>query len=470
MIRTRSAIFFAWTVTLASNHVWAAPPERYGGSLGAYIFGPIPSLNPGRIDSAADATLQAALFEPLFRSTPNGDTAAHLAEGPLQWFGDRTVLLTLKPNIRRHDGLELDAEGVVAWFHRLSQPGSRAGFLALPIEGGRGRLRGTKGRLAVRAVGPYSVEVKLAYRYPFLEALWASPEAGVAIPVENRTLVGTGPFTPDARDPLRVVAFPQHREGRPFLDAIEVRPIGSSLGIQSLAERGNVGLVFGTYQQSCRGNVYLALALHDGDSSLRGTVDAAINRKRLTRRFLPPGALPVRSFLGLKALAPAPRTSLRGPVNLWVPRGIPGGTDLAKRIQLDLLRAGVRATIQHRLPDRTQIPGGSRSSLSLDHLLVDESVGGPAGRFHALLALASRFARSTDIPEGRMESFARASPDQRPKIVEQLEADLRAILNLVPIARLQAGPNVPEGLMDAKLKDSCAVELANARWKSEPPR
>lgn len=432
--------------------------------------------------------MHAALYEPLFSLEPGrDDPVAVLAAGPIEHDGRRAVL-RLRPGIRRHDGARLDAPAIVEWLERLSTPASPAGHLVLPLAGARDRLEGRDARLGARAEGPDTVLLDLVEPYPDLAALWAVPEARVAVPTKARGAierVGTGPFAPHVRNPLQLVAFLHHRDGRPYIDHLDLRLAGSPLGLEPLARRQDQGVILdlpgppcpasppphGRDEGTCECGVELYVVLAVGPIEHRGHVralaDAGIDRRRLPGRFLPEDARAAAAFFGSGRPAPPPPESALPTLELVASRSLPGGEALPKRIQLDLLRRGLRTTIERSTADRVAaLRTSGQFSLLLERVPIVAS-GGSAGRFHALLGLAARFGAATAVPAGRLWAFAAADEPGRARITAALEAELRQALGLVPLARMGVRQSVPKGLEGVRVGSGCAVLLEEARFRRD---
>lgn len=415
----------------------AAPPERYGGTLGLYAD---ETHAPW-----ARAVLDAAVHEPLF----DASGAPQLAAGPLEYDG-RVVRLRLRPGLLRHDGQPFTATDVADWLHRLARPDSARAHLVRPLAGAAARLEGKRSTLAVEVSSPTTLQVKLAFPYPHLQALWSGPSAGVSVIAPPRAQVGTGPFTLDDH-PLGAQAFARHREGRPYLDGLELRR-ATAFALDRLAARGDA-LVFGAGLPCVGLQAFLVLEV-SGPLAHRATLNAlqgAVDRSRLTTRFLPEGSTLVRRFLGAALRPEAERELPAREAELFVAPDVPGGAALAQRIQLDLIRKGLTATI---VEARSASPP-LRLELRVRWLSVPSD---PVGRFHALMALLSARGRLMSLPADRWTRFGEAPAWLRSALVERTEAEVRAHGGWIPLARLPVQLARPTGLGSACLPDLTEVQ------------
>jgi hypothetical protein len=442
-----------------------APPPRYGGELKITALGAAPVIDPTQGEDLADATAALAVFERLYAPSPAGPPRPQLAAGPPETIEPGRVRIPIRPRVLRHDERLLDARAVAAWLRRLARPGHAAGHLVLPIDGGRARLEGRDVPLAVRAVEGRFVEIDLVFPYPHLDRLWARPEAALVLDGPEDRPLGTGPFAVDESAAERLVFFPYHRGGRPFVDAIALRGVASRFLVDAARDRDDA-VVFGSRRAPCPGARSFVVLSAGRLETARAAIFHAhrhIDRRRIVERYLGPSARPVDSFFdGGQAPPPLARAPDFSPTTLIVSRSLPGGRDVAKRVQLDLVRADLPTTIERRAEDAARRLRRRRAPALVLERVVLRPGADPVDRFHALLALASRFGEPLAVPSGRLESFGRAPPELRSELVTALEAELRERLHIAVLARLPAGPVIGPDVQGARVGPDCAVDLAGA--------
>ncbi len=357
----------------------ASPRPHYGGELPIHVYGAPES-------SAAQATLDRQIFEPLYRR--QGDTLVPVLAAGAPSFEDGTLRIPLRREVARHDGQPLTPEALrlalLAWQ-------TRAPHLLWGVQqlGGEYQIRSIDDALLITpAFGP-----------ELLLELLASRDALVAI-AKDDGWVGTGPFRRQPDQSL--VPFEGHRDGAPYLARIRVTHFASKFGAESVAKRLEQGLVFGVGNGSAlpiKEWVVLRVGPGADRAALVSAVDAALDRRQMARA-LGPEATEART-LGRVEAAPRPATMPRQAATLFVSRESPLPLRLLERIEYDLIRAGLAVTIVKLAPDAhraAQVEG--RYELLLD--VLQPEPGRPG-----LLALATD-AGLSDLPAnaelGRLEA------------------------------------------------------------------
>jgi len=168
----------------------------------------VQSLDPHKVSTVEDVRVALELFEGLTRYGADGQVEPGLAE---HWTVSDDGLVwrfTLREGLRFSDGTPLAAQDVVASFRRLMTPQTAAPNASLfqAIDGAPEVAGGAAPpeRLAVQAVDPRTVEIRLARPFPAFAELLAHAAATV-LParllaehgdawVRQRPLVGSGPF------------------------------------------------------------------------------------------------------------------------------------------------------------------------------------------------------------------------------------------------------------------------------------
>jgi peptide/nickel transport system substrate-binding protein len=222
-----------------------------GGSYVEAVVGapelPIPLLNDPLADPAG-RDLIALIFEGLVRIGADGLIEPALAESFEVDDTGTTYLFHLRRDVAWHDGQPLTADDVVFTLRTLQvleQPGEPAVAAAwqdILVD----RLDDYTVRATLTA--PYASFPAMA-RVPILPAhllAGTSPDSWPASPFAA-SLVGTGPFKlAELREDGAVLAAnAQYREGRPYIDRVELRFIAGVEAAQAALNRGDV-TAFGT--------------------------------------------------------------------------------------------------------------------------------------------------------------------------------------------------------------------------------
>ena len=453
--------FTVINLSLSASH--AAPPPRYGGELCAHGE----TLNHNLLnahDSSFDSTIRAALFEKLFAFDETGEPQPQLAA--LDNSTPSTVVLHLKTGIRMHDGRILDAHAVKEWLESLLNGPSWGHYLVLPIRGARGALaskpstdRKLENMLDITITSSTSLRIGLESPYPFLTHLWASADAGVAVNRSASVAIGTGPFQINPLSPLKAKAFLHHRKGRPYLNQLSFQSPVSRPDISSTD-----GLIFLNDAHCTGASDTLVLAVGSPDRAALAAIDWAIDRQQIIRRFLPKGSTALRSFVGAPT-SPSHPTQWKGQAKLTFVQSPPISLRLAKRLQLDLLRANIRAMIGPPSPSN-ELHRQKRSSLVLHRIRLNIGPGA-VGRFHALAALAARYHQAELLSAEDFRRFGQLPEHQRDAEVDRLEAQIRQKLHLIPIAELPNGIAIPSSLTGARPSSGCGLILADAVWTEQ---
>jgi len=215
---------FAALLCLAAvtNGVSAQP--KYGGQLVVGLAQETPTVDPLQTYSYIGRYFSAPVYESLFEVDAQGKAVPFLAQSVEASDNLKIWRVTLRPNIRFHDGTPLDAAAVVANLDRVSDPANRCRCL--------GTMADFKGW---KVLDPLTVEIELREpnaAFPALMAhapgMMASPTAFRADPQGILTNpVGTGPFK--FVEWIRNSRYVTERnpdywqEGKPYLDRVILR-------------------------------------------------------------------------------------------------------------------------------------------------------------------------------------------------------------------------------------------------------
>jgi hypothetical protein len=422
------------------------------------------ALGDGPPESLAEDSANQAVYEPLYTIAANAAPEPVLAAGPAVLQGNE-VTIKLRRGVILHDGSELDAERVIT---ALLRPGGPLGTL-LFVSGARQRAATGNGNVGIRATAPDTLVFTLIAPYEGLPLLLAEPGAEIAVPSGDR-LIGTGPFkiTASSADRVRLEPHPFHRDGRPFLDALELKRHVSRSGVVSLLRRGEATIVFGA-PEPASGALEGTPELLVLDASKRpfagldeiahhDLLDAALPRERLAARFLGASARPASRLDGKSGPPEKAPGATKMSATLRVPKDAAIAHRFLERLQLDLLRGGVTVTI-----DRSEERRANALSLGWVPISAGSS---DAARLHGLLRLAAFVRRADLLADSELIAFAASA--ERGAVVDRLEATLRRGAGLVPIAVRRSELAVRADLESVIVSPSGAARLADARFKELP--
>jgi peptide/nickel transport system substrate-binding protein len=346
----------ALSLALAALAVAGVRPG-YGGTV---RIGVPAGAQPG--DPAADVLAQRAVSAPLLEIDASGQlVAGALAEVPVPEAGGRAFRLRLRPGLTDATGRAVGAPELAERFVALlarDAPSPHA-WVALPVLGADALLDGRTPLLAgVQVLSASELLVTLAFPLP--ELPWLLATLPVAVP-------NAGPFVAAARrspsEPLLLRANEHHHRGRPFADAVELRPVDARGAARQLAQ-GALDLVLrpdaaggrpgpATPALTATVAVLHAARLGVGVEAVRRAL-GSLDRGELARRFVRGPAEPLATLVppallpGPPAAGPHPAASSAGParVALLADAAAPDQRPLAERIQVKLFDAGVRATVE----------------------------------------------------------------------------------------------------------------------------
>jgi ABC-type transport system substrate-binding protein len=208
------ALAFSLALALAPAGARAESRPKYGSQIEATLLGAPVALDPQAAQTHAEQTVVDLVFDTLYRASPSGGAAPHLAAAPLQLDAARTTAtIAIRPHVRFHDGAPLTAADVAASLERLR---TGAGSWILP------------GVTAIRVLTGDTLELALRAPVPDLELLLSLPQTAVTKAGKPpQVYVGSGPFRVEVLEPakklLQLRAFDEHFAGRPYLEQLELR-------------------------------------------------------------------------------------------------------------------------------------------------------------------------------------------------------------------------------------------------------
>lgn len=199
------------------------------------LSGPPVTLDPARVRDRISAQVACNIFSGLVEM---GEDLSVMPSLALSWRlseDGMTWRFLLKPGARFHNGREIVAADVKYSLERVMHPsiGSPHSWMFGMIQGAGSFMRGESSEVVgIRVEGSHRLSIDLEYPYyPFLASL--AHLAASVVPREevsrlgtlfSRTPVGSGPFKHAVNPPeggVRLHAFEQYFEGRPFIDVLE---------------------------------------------------------------------------------------------------------------------------------------------------------------------------------------------------------------------------------------------------------
>jgi peptide/nickel transport system substrate-binding protein len=226
----------------AGSLAGAQAPSR-GGTLNVGLVSDPVTLDPAKMGSFFELTVQWLIYEPLLHMTADLKIEPGLVE---KWSvsKDTAYTFTLRPGLTFHDGTPLDAEAVKANFDRMLNPDTgspRRGELG-PVE-------------SVKSTGPLTFQITLSRPYaPFLAVLtnrggmMVSPTAVKQLGADFANKgVGAGPFKVTRwvkNSELSLERFDGYwRKGQPYLDRVVMKPMSDETVRLTNLKSGTLQLV-----------------------------------------------------------------------------------------------------------------------------------------------------------------------------------------------------------------------------------
>jgi peptide/nickel transport system substrate-binding protein len=222
----------------------AAGQPKTGGTLRYGMVNDPSTMDPHKFSGAAADVLYGMVYNSLVQYKPDwGGVDGDLAES---WDIKDNLSYTfkLRQGVKFHDGSPMTADDVKFSFDRIMDP--QTGAYVRPL------IAPTLDRIEV--VDPQTVRITVKQvNAAFLSAL-ALPSAAIVSKkfVEgggdlNKTMMGTGPFKFDSRQPnveIKLVKNPDYFEkGKPYLDAITVLPLPDDTARSTALRNGSVDFI-----------------------------------------------------------------------------------------------------------------------------------------------------------------------------------------------------------------------------------
>ncbi len=426
-------------MTLLALMLAAAPYPAFGGELVAVSLTRPSLVDPASAATMTDWIVARAVFETLYStdaSDPSGALVPLLASGLPEGSGTRWTI-PLSHDVLLHDG---------GW---LSPQVARDALLRLADTDARHVVSGLR---TIEADGD-GLRVELRAPDPKLLELLADPRAAIAVSRGQRW-IGTGPFALGGATAsgLRLDAFTGHRVGRPYVNKLSVWNGPTETGAKSMLRRGTADLVIDGSDQGLDVLYVLVGPKLLADRARREAMSNAIARDLVARRFLD-GARPIDNLLNeTPKSAPPPLALGSGPTTLLYTEERSKTRGAVERIQLDLLRIGVHATVRALGAAELDVERRRRS----DVLLV-EAVVLPRSSVRArLLAIAARYGVIDEVVGLKDQSA--------------LDVEIRARAGIVPIALGRVSPLLGRTLEGYALESSGVPRFDDVKLPKERTR
>lgn len=215
------------------------PAPRQGGSLIVAISGETDGFNPTTSQwSGAAVQMARAVLDPLVVMDRDSAWHPYLAKAITPNADFTSWTIDLRPGVTFHNGEILDADALITFLDAVvSSPLSSQGFPERPT---------------ITKTGEFSVTLTFTQPWSQMPTVLAEQPGYVIAPAQVRSgdakhPIGTGPFvfdewTPDVR--FRARRNPTYwREGLPYLDTIELRPMRDPATAQNALRSGEVDVI-----------------------------------------------------------------------------------------------------------------------------------------------------------------------------------------------------------------------------------
>jgi ABC-type transport system substrate-binding protein len=208
------------------------PRVPRGGRLVAALAAPLNAAEPADAQTQEDVELLGNVYETLLVAEEDGHLLPNLCERWEPQSGGQRFLLTLRPDVRFHDGDLLSADDVVASLTRVIRRRGGALPAAVAVIAGAAEVqRGEASEVrGLRILGELLLEIELTQPLQIYPAFLTNVVAAIArAPADEGGFVaGTGPFKLATFGPhnASIERFDGHWRGDPArVDAIEFRVV-----------------------------------------------------------------------------------------------------------------------------------------------------------------------------------------------------------------------------------------------------
>jgi MarR-like DNA-binding transcriptional regulator SgrR of sgrS sRNA len=287
-------LFALLLVVLVASLTGAALGPRYGGHLTIGVCDLPSSLEPTVPTGSGSRLVQGLSHETLLIMGGDGALRPGLADEWTPSSAGKEWILRISSRARFHDGANVGSEDVIRSLRRFIRSSSAvAGVFAASLDGGdQYRLGITNDLPGLLAIVPS----RLAIRFTDVYSDALVPLTAHTAAITGANGAGCGPFIPlnlNPRQGITLLAFADHVRGRPFIDRIRIDLHRDAAAVRAAFDGGLLGLGLGSGGDAkLSGTLILIL---DGSkppfnqSALRILLRKTLDRKTLTRKFIPGG-------------------------------------------------------------------------------------------------------------------------------------------------------------------------------------
>jgi peptide/nickel transport system substrate-binding protein len=194
---------------------------RHGGTMRVSLHRDLTGIDPHAGRGVTAFSVQGNVYDPLLEYSPDGDIAPCLAHS-WETEDSQTWIFHLEEGVTFHNGEPFTADDVIYTFDQI-----------LDEDYGAVRRAELIRMESYEAIDDYTVEITLSEPYATLPAVLANDTSAMISRNWDGDYTqetnGTGAFMLDSFEPdvlYMLVKFEDHwREDRPYVDAVEVRPI-----------------------------------------------------------------------------------------------------------------------------------------------------------------------------------------------------------------------------------------------------
>lgn len=259
-LRTSRRHIIAWLVLVAvligavvAQYLWfqrdyQTEAQATGGTYAEATYGEIQTLNPLYAVTRSEKAVQKLVFSSLYRYDATGRLQADLATNISIAKDNKTFNVTLRSDVKWHDGQPLTAKDVVFTVNLMKNPEARS------------ELESTFRAVTAKAIDDTTVQFRLATPYAAFQhamtfAILPShilENVGPGLLREHGfsyAPIGSGPFTfrllqninvERGEKTVHLVANEQYYAGRPYLNRFEVHSYGSREAVADAIRQAEV--------------------------------------------------------------------------------------------------------------------------------------------------------------------------------------------------------------------------------------
>lgn len=241
-------IVFMLSVCISAS---AFLPPKFGGTLTVSMSDRISKVNPSTATSDHELNVIFCIFEPLVAPQEGGGFVPVLLESlPVLSDDGMKYYLKLREGVFFHDGNELDSADVAHSFKKLiKNRKSPYTWIFDGISGADDFREGRAGTVeGIRITDPMRLEITLSKPDKNFVSYLAYPAAVIVATSENdyEPPIGTGPFVyydKNSKGEIILKSNMNYRNGRPYLDRIEFRPVRDDKDLMISFWRGELDVL-----------------------------------------------------------------------------------------------------------------------------------------------------------------------------------------------------------------------------------